>query len=53
VLLGGCRIESKIGFAIWSGPYGGLIVVDGGYGVEPVFTFSLSGLPRGVSYFIV
>jgi hypothetical protein len=53
VLLGGCRIESKLGFSIWSGPEGGVTEVDGGSGVVPGATFSLSGLPGDMSYIVV
>jgi hypothetical protein len=53
VLLGGRKIESKFGFSIWSGPNRGVTELDGGSSVVLVVTFSLSGLPGGVSYVIV
>jgi hypothetical protein len=56
VLLGGRKIESNIGFSIWSGPDGGLtdggLTEDGdGSYKEPLVIFSLSGL-TGMSYVI-
>jgi hypothetical protein len=53
VLLGGCNIESKIDFLIWSVLDGGVMVVDGGSDAVPLVTFSLLGLPSGVSYVVV
>jgi hypothetical protein len=56
VLLRGHKIESNVGFSIWSGPDGGLIdgrltEDDDGSGKVPVplVSFPLSGLPS-VSY---
>jgi hypothetical protein len=53
VLLGGRNIDSKPGFSIWRGPYGGVTKVEGGSSAVPLVTFFLLDLLGGVSYVVV
>jgi hypothetical protein len=52
LLLGGRKIESKVGFSIRSDPDGGVTIEGDGYDVVPLVTFYLSGLSN-VSYVVV